>query len=132
MAFVLDASIAVCWAMADENDARAENAFRRIRLERAFVPGVWWFGVRNILLVNERRKRISSIQSTQFLADLACFSIVPDLAPDERQVLRLARDHGLTVYDAAYLELALRREVELATLDGDLAKAARSEGVGLV
>jgi predicted nucleic acid-binding protein len=68
----------------------------------------------------------------QFLAYLKRLPIVVDSDPNENEVLRLARTYRLTVYDSAYLDLALRRNVDLATLDGDLAKAARAEGVAVV
>lgn len=102
----------------------AELALERMQTDEALVPSLWWFEVRNILVVNERRKRITEGESASFLRDLSRLRIVLDRTPQEAEVLRLARSHRLSVYDAAYLELALRHHVPLATLDSDLARAA--------
>jgi predicted nucleic acid-binding protein len=131
MPFVIDASITACWVFRDEDHPQADLALARLRIDEAFAPGLWWFEVRNILVVNERRKRLTEADSGIFLRELARLPITLDLTPEESEVLRLARTHQLSVYDAAYLELARRHRVELATLDGDLMEAARAEGVGL-
>ena len=91
-----------------------------------------WFEVRNILIVSERRQRVTEAETRAFLQRLAAFPNTEDHAPDEEEVMRLARLHKLTVYDAAYLELARREGAPLATLDDALAAAARKEGVALV
>jgi predicted nucleic acid-binding protein len=96
------------------------------------VPGLWWFEVRNILVVNERRRRITEAGTASFLQNLSQLRVRVDQSPDEGAVLRLARTHRLSVYDAAYLELAQREGLALATLDADLRKAAANEGVALV
>jgi predicted nucleic acid-binding protein len=105
MAFVLDASVTVCWAFDDEDHPDGSLAFDRMRAEEGVVPGLWWFEVRNILIVNERRRRITESDSAAFLSNLSRLRIRVDRVPDENGVLRLARAHGLSVYDAAYLEL---------------------------
>ena len=132
MAFVLDASIAVCWAFQDEDHPDARLAFHRMRSEEAVVPCLWWFEVRNILVVNERRRRIAESDTAAFLSGLSRLRIRIDRAPDEGAVLRLARSRRLSVYDAAYLELSQREGLPLATLDADLKKAAAGEGVAIV
>jgi predicted nucleic acid-binding protein len=132
MPFVLDASVTACWAFSDENHGHADLAFARIRMEEALVPVLWWFEVRNILIVNERRKRIREADTASFLRALSSLRIRTDHIPDEGTVLSLARRHRLSVYDAAYLELAQREAVPLATLDTDLASAARAERVALI
>ncbi|MGB7762914.1 MAG: type II toxin-antitoxin system VapC family toxin [Bryobacteraceae bacterium] len=132
MAFVLDASITACWAFDDEDHPDASLAFERMRTEEGVVPGLWWFEVRNILVVNERRRRITEANTAAFLLNLSLLRLRVDQSPDENAVLRLARVHRLSVYDAAYLELARREGLPLATLDSDLRKAAASEGVALV
>ena len=96
------------------------------------VPSLWWFEVRNILVVNERRKRITESGTNSFLRELARLRIRVDREPEEGAVLRLARTHRLSVYDASYLELALREAIPVATLDGELAAAAVAEGMELV
>ena len=93
------------------------------------MPLLWWFEVRNVLVINERRGRIDPPGSAAFLADLETLPISFDRQSDSATVLALAREHRLTVYDAAYLELARRLEAPLATLDRRLAAAARAAGV---
>jgi predicted nucleic acid-binding protein len=95
-------------ALQDEEDPRADAAFARIKAEEAVVSSLWWFEIRNILVVNERRKRIAESDTAIFLRDLAGLRIRVDREPQESVVLRLARTHRLSVYDASYLELALR------------------------
>jgi predicted nucleic acid-binding protein len=132
MPFVLDASIAACWAFPDEKDPRADAALARIRAEDAVVPSLWWFEIRNILVVNERRKRIAQASTNSFLRELARLPIRVDRESEESSVLSLARSHRLSVFDASYLELALREGIPLATLDAELAAAAIAEGTELI
>jgi predicted nucleic acid-binding protein len=132
MAFVLDASITACWAFDDEDHPDASLAFERMRAEEGVVPGLWWFEVRNILIVNERRRRIRESDTASFLLNLSLLRLRVDQSPAENAVLRLARAHRLSVYDAAYLELAQREGLPLATLDADLRRASAAEGVALV
>jgi predicted nucleic acid-binding protein len=103
-----------------------------MRSEEAVVPCLWWFEVRNTLVVNERRRRIVESDTAAFLLSLSRLRIRIDRTPDEGAVLRLARTHRLSVYDAAYLELAQREGLPLATLDADLKKAAAGEAVALM
>jgi predicted nucleic acid-binding protein len=98
----------------------------------AVAPAFWWFEVRNLLAMAERRRRIAPAGTASFLADLQKLPIAIDRAPDSETVVELAREHALTVYDAAYLELALRLAVPLATLDRALADAAPAAGVELL
>lgn len=132
MAFVLDASVTACWAFGDENHPDAEAAFAMVHTEEVVVPALWWFEVRNVLLVNERRHRITEPETAVFLTSISRLRIRADRTPDEAGVLRLARTYRLSVYDAAYLELAQRERLALATLDADLRRAAGKAGVPLV
>ena len=131
MAFVVDASVAASWAFPDEGHPMATSALLRLSADRAQVPSLWWFEVRNTLLVNERRGRISEADATAFLQDLRRLAVLFDRDPDETTVLMLARRHKLTVYDASYLELALRLGLPLASLDRELREAATACGVPL-
>src|SRR3989338_1624078 len=124
MPFVIDASITACWAFHDEDHPQADLALVRIRTDEATAPSLWWFEVRNILVVNERRKRLTEADSAAFLRDLSRLGVILDRSPQEGEVLRLARTHRLSVYDAAYLELARRKGLALATLDAALVSAA--------
>ncbi|MDE1145506.1 MAG: type II toxin-antitoxin system VapC family toxin [Azospirillaceae bacterium] len=129
MPFVIDASIAACWAFKDEDHPLATSALERIRNDRAYAPSLWWFEVRNTLIVSERRQRLTSEDTTNFLHRLGRLGVIVDRSPDETAVLTLARQHRLTVYDAAYLELAQREGLPLATLDNALNTAARTIGL---
>lgn len=132
MPFVLDASITLCWAFADEEHPVAATALDRIQQDEAHVPSLWWFEVRNSLVVNERRGRLSEAATSSFLSNLARLAIDVDRGPDEATLLTLARRHRLTVYDAAYLELAQRTGLALATLDSALRRAAVAANVPML
>jgi predicted nucleic acid-binding protein len=132
MPFVLDASIAVCWAFDDEEHPTARLALERLHIDAAIAPRLWWFEVRNALLVSERRRRLTDSDSGRFLQQLARLNVAMDESPDETGVLALARRYQLSVYDAAYLELAARRALPLATLDRKLEAAAEAAGVALL
>lgn len=132
MAFVLDASVTAAWLLPDEESLLAEYVQDLLVQHHAVVPSVWWFEVRNTLLVAERRKRLSEDQ-THFIQDsLASLPILFDREPDERGLMEIARRNGLTVYDASYVESARRLSLPLATLDKAMARAASKEQVDLV
>jgi predicted nucleic acid-binding protein len=131
MSFVLDASIAASWAFL-EGDLNAELAFERLLSQSATAPWLWWYEVRNLLIMSERQRHRNPADTEAFLGLLATLPLRLDHAPDQEVVLTLARAHELTVYDAAYLELAQRQGIPLATLDSDLVRAARAEGVPLI
>lgn len=132
MPFVLDASIAACWAFDDEDHPVAALALERIRADEAIAPSLWWFEVRNTLIVNERRGRLTETDTTTFLRELSRFGVMLDRTPEETAILTLARQQRLTVYDASYLELARREALPLATLDTDLRKAAAALDIALI
>jgi predicted nucleic acid-binding protein len=132
MPFVVDASVALTWAFADEDDPRASAALDRIRNDEALVPSIWWFEIRNTLVINERRGRLTEADTAAFLRTLSRLAVTVDRQPGDAEVLALARRHRLSVYDAAYLELAQRETLPLATLDRELIGAARVERVPLV
>jgi predicted nucleic acid-binding protein len=130
--FVLDASVVASWCFPDESHPNAETAFHRIADETASVPALLWFEVRNVLLMGERRNRLSEAQTVRFLKYIGELPIEVDRDPDDHVVMSLARTHRLSVYDAAYLELAQRKALPLATLDNALINAARAEKLPLV
>jgi predicted nucleic acid-binding protein len=132
LSFVVDASIALSWYLPGETSAISETTFARLGHTDAIAPILWWFEIRNTLIVSERRKRITSADTIQILTRLGELPLRLDVAPDSATVMALAREHGLTVYDAAYLELALRLAAPLATLDRALAAAATAAGVELL
>ena len=129
MRFVLDASVAIAWAIRDEAHPLADRAFLAVQTGSAVVPAIWWYEIRNVLMLNGRRGRIEPSDSSQFLADLEQFEIEVDFPQDSDVCIELARKHALSFYDAAYLALALRERAPLATLNKQLAAAAAAEGI---
>jgi predicted nucleic acid-binding protein len=132
MKFVLDASVTITWAMRDEDHPLADLAFQQLGSGSALVPGIWWYEIRNILVLNERRKRIAPSDSVLFLSDLQQLSIEVEFLHDGASVIDVSRMYALSVYDAAYLALAMRERLPLATLDKNLAAAALAAGVPLL
>jgi predicted nucleic acid-binding protein len=132
VSFVIDASIAASWYFDDERDERADTALALLDEQIALAPLHWWFEIHNVVLLGERRKRGSEQHTFNFLAMLDQMSIELAGLPEYEIVLALARKHGLTFYDAAYLELAMGKKLPLATLDDALIRAARAEGIALI
>lgn len=130
-ALVIDNSIVLAWCLADESHAVAEDAMHAVIEDGASVPGIWWYELRNALVVNERRGRLEPADTQATLTDLGELSIAIDRDHDEGMILNLARSHELSVYDAAYLEVAQRRGLPLATLDDRLRRAAVSTQVAV-
>jgi len=132
---VVDASIALTWCFEDEVTEATEAIGTRVDSEGAVVPDLWRLEVANALMLAERRGRLKRSNMEQRLELLAALPIAIDANTAIRawtDTLLLARAERLTLYDAAYLELAIRRDVELATLDRDLRRAARKMGVAVV
>jgi predicted nucleic acid-binding protein len=132
VAFVLDASICAVWALTDESEPLADRVMARLALEPATVPALWWFEIRNVLIISERRKRLTVDGSREFLKFLGGFPIWSDDEPDEAAIFGFARKYQLSFYDAAYLEVASRKGIALATLDRALRSAAEAAGVALL
>lgn len=135
MNLVLDASVALSWCFEDEGGAMEMAVLRRLRDDEAVVPALWTLEVTNGLVTAERRGRLDAAGVLRASHLLLALPIVVE--PVERSgaasaVLPLARRHGLSAYDAAYLELALRRGIPLATADAALHRAARAEGVAVL
>lgn len=131
MPLVIDASVMASWHFEDERSSAAEAIRARLRDDEALVPAHWWFELRNVVLVGERRGRALPVATAGFLEDLRELPISIAPLPDEDAVMQLARRHRLTFYDAAYLELAKREGCALATFDGELIAAAKAERVPL-
>ncbi len=135
MSLVLDSSVALAWAYSDETTTGIEAALERAVTEGAWVPGLWKLEVANVLETGIRRGRRDAAFRDATLVDLALLPIQTDGETDQQAwgaTLRLAERHRLTLYDAAYLELAVRRGLPLATLDEELRAAAQREGVELL
>ncbi len=128
---VVDCSVFLAWCLGDEEEPMAVDAMRQVAANGGVAPRIWWYELRNALLMNERRDRISPQQVADTLADSGALGIEMDDGHDESSTLELARRFRLTVYDAAYLEVALRRSLPLATLDQRLCRVALEIGVAL-
>lgn len=131
--FVLDASVTLCWCFENQATGYSEGIFERMAAgDEAGVPFVWPLEVTNALVRAERRKTLKVAQVTGFLEELGAWPIQVDTLGVGRtfqQILSVARQQKLSAYDAAYLELALREGLSIATLGSDLRKAARIVGV---
>ena len=130
--FVLDCSVTMAWCFENEADPRADAVLNSMSNATACAPCVWGLEVANVLLVGERRKRLTEADVSAFLSRMQQMPIEQEPMPDMEtinRVLALARRHGLSAYDAAYLELAMRLAIPLATLDARLQAAARTAGV---
>jgi predicted nucleic acid-binding protein len=135
VSLVLDSSITLAWLYREGATKPIDEIFENLIEASAWVPALWHLEVANVLQIGIRRKRHGEYFRDRILSDLSDFPIHVD-PETHRQAWgvtsRLAERHQLTLYDAAYLELALRRGLPLATLDDDLGRAAANEGVQLL
>lgn len=132
MPIVIDASVTMAWCFDDEATPMTDGVLDRLRDQEAFVPALWQLEVANVLLIAERRGRITEAQATRFLDLLMQLPIRIDQSlTNVAALLAAGRRHRLTAYDAAYLLLAERIGAPLATLDSNLIAAALTAGVEL-
>jgi predicted nucleic acid-binding protein len=133
--FVLDASVTMAWCFEAQSDDYCRSILDALGDCRAIAPDIWILEVLNALVVAERKRRLRAEQSDAFLETLWRLPIdvesVAARTPWSSEVLLLARANGLSSYDAAYLELANRKSLPLATRDGALRRAANRSGVQL-
>ena len=129
MALVVDASAILALALDEDDALYGEAVIDTIAADEGIVPALFWFEIRNALLMSERRKRFTPERTDQFIADLQALPIVVDTQPRWEATVGLAREHHLSVYDAAYLEIAQRKAMSLATIDSALTKAAGSASI---
>lgn len=132
---VLDNSVSAAWCFSDESNSYTEGVFQSVATDGgAVAPALWPIELANVLVVAERRKRITAEQREVFLKNLAALDIEIQPLTTERifhQGIGLATKHRMSVYDATYLEIAIRQQLPLATQDKDLIRAARDVGVPL-
>jgi len=135
VSLVIDSSITLAWIYSDETTDSVNRVFALLSRSGAWVPGLWRLEVANVLEMGVRRKRHDAHFRDATLADLRQLPIQIDTETDQQawnETLLIAVQHQLTLYDAAYLELSLRRNLPLATLDEALRLAARAEKVQLL
>lgn len=132
MTVVYDCSVTLAWFLKDERTAFTDTAFELLETAEGWVPYVWRLEFPNALLFAERKKRIGREQRLEILDNAAQLYLrTDDVLTDMRALSALAERRGLTVYDASYLELAMRLGGDLITLDRELADAAAAEGVAV-
>ena len=132
---VLDASVTLSWCFPDEGSDYADAILQGLEEYRVIVPSLWALEITNALLVGERSGRLRAADIRRFVNLVHGLAMLQETLPIEavlNGVLPLAREHRLSAYDAAYLDLAIREGASLATLDNAMRKAARKEGVQLV
>jgi predicted nucleic acid-binding protein len=132
---VIDATVALAWCFSDERTEATAKLLERVQTDAAAVPSLWHLEVANVLALAERRRRITPAESTELIALLETLEIVVDEETPSYalgRVLDLARGERLTAYDAAYMELAMRLGLPLASKDVDLCDAAERLGVSVL
>lgn len=127
---VFDCSVTLAWFLKDERTAFTDSAFDLLETAECWVPFLWRLEFPNALLFAERKKRLGREQRLEILDNASQLFLRTDATlPDVRALSALAERRAITVYDASYLELALRAGFDLITLDRELADAALAEGV---
>ena len=126
--FVVDNSVVMSWCFKDETNKYADAILHKLCEARAVVPSIWPLEVVNVLLVAERRKRLSEADSTRFITLLTQLPIIVEQERPEnmmKELLTFARANNLSSYDASYFDLAMKRGYPIATSDNKLIQAAR-------
>ena len=130
--FVVDNSIVMSWCFKDETNQYADIVLERLSEATAFVPSIWPFEVVNVLLVAERKRRLSKADSVRFITLLSQLPIIVEHERPERimaDLLPLSRANNLSSYDASYLDLSMRKGIPIANLDTRLIEAAKMANV---
>lgn len=132
--FVLDCSITMAWCFEDESNEYTDTILENLKNTTAIVPTIWPLEIANVLLLAKKNKRITEVQSASFIDALLALPIVIDQSTTSRamhSIFVLAGQINLTIYDSAYLELALREKIPLLSLDKGLIKAAKKLNIPL-
>lgn len=132
--FVLDCSVALAWCFIDEQDPYALDVLSSFGGAAAVVPAIWSSEISNGLLMGERRGRSTEANTIRWLSSFGALPIEVDRTdPGDffAAVVPLARAHGLTSYDASYLEVAARRSLPFATMEPRLRSVATALGIGI-
>ena len=132
--FVIDASVILSWYNPDEQNDYTKNILFCMKKERAITPCLCYYEVNNVLRMLEKKEKVSSLNVDKAIVSIDKLQIIRDSAPTGFTmplVLRLSREYGLTIYNACYLELAVRLNLPIASLDNELVKAAKAAGIEL-
>jgi predicted nucleic acid-binding protein len=134
VSFVIDNSVALAWCFEDEHTGPIMDLLDRVVETGAFAPSLWPLEALNGLLMAERRKRLDAKRRQRLAGFLRGLPVMLDTETADQAwtaTARLAERHRLTLYDAAYLELAQRRKLPLATLDKDMIRTGKTLGITL-
>ena len=132
--FIIDNSVVMAWCFEDETSLFADVVLGKLEFSTGFVPAIWPLEVCNVLLVAERKGRITEAGITRFITLLDELPIVVEQESPERmfkEIFTLGREHKLSSYDASYLDLSMRKGLSIATLDKNLIAAAKACGIPL-
>lgn len=130
--FVVDNSVVMAWCFHDEEDDYSERVLESLETGQALAPAVWPLELGNVLIVAERKRRLSRAAAARFLDLIGGLPIAVEQETPERmlkEIVALAREHQLSTYDASYLDLAMRAGLPLATQDASLLRAAKKASV---
>jgi predicted nucleic acid-binding protein len=133
--FVVDNSVVMSWCFKDETNKYGDAVLNRLAEATAIVPPIWPLEVVNVLLVAERRNRLKQVDSVRFITLLSQLPIVVEHEGSERKMkdlLALGRANNLSSYDAAYLDLSMRKDCPIATLDKKLIEAAKKVDITIL
>ena len=133
--FVVDNSVVMSWCFKDETNQYADAILDRLSDATAFVPSIWPLEVVNVLLVAERKKRLSEADSVRFITLLSQLPIIVEHERPERMMkdlLALARSNNLSSYDASYLDLSMRKGIPISTLDTRLITASKKTNIPIL
>jgi predicted nucleic acid-binding protein len=133
--FVIDNSVVMSWCFKDETSKYTDAILGHLELATAYVPAIWPLEVSNVLLVAERKKRLSQADSSRFISLLFELPIIVEQESPERmlsEILALAREYKLSSYDASYLDLAMRKGLPLATTDKNIIAATKRSNVTIL
>jgi len=133
--FVIDNSVVMSWCFKDETSKYTDAMLDYLEQATAYVPAIWPLEVSNVLLVAERRKRLSQSDSSRFISLLLELPIIVEPESPERmlsEILALAREYKLSSYDASYLDLAMRKGLPIATTDKNIITAAKRSSVPIL
>jgi predicted nucleic acid-binding protein len=133
--FVVDNSVVMSWCFKDETNKYGDAVLNRLAESTAIVPPIWPLEVVNVLLVAERRNRLKQVDSVRFITLLSQLPIVVEHEGSERKMkdlLALGRANNLSSYDAAYLDLSMRKDCPIATLDKKLIEAAKKVDITIL
>ncbi len=133
--FILDCSVTMAWCFANESTRETDRILELVQQQNAWVPAIWSLEVANLLAVGERARRIGESEILYFLQQLSVLPIYVEHHTHAHcfsSILALSRSHGLSSYDAAYLDLAIRKGLPIATLDKKLQAAANQAKVKIL